>query len=165
MLRVCAAQTSHRGQRHWLGKFYMISGVESDPQQLSTLPGLLSSQPLVQSKAVHSSCFLFFFPWVAKCSWRMDGIGRGSVGPEFLWCFCMLWVLEDRDGQPISFWDSFNNLLLSSSNVLSRPCAVGCHCIRIVPSLKDAQSLVGEWEVRKAPRQDVNSAVQCVSVF
>lgn len=77
----------------------------------------------------------------------------------------MLWVLEDRDGQSVSFWDPFNNLLLSSSNVLSRPCAVGCHCIKIVLSVKDAQSLVGEPEVRKALRQDVNSAVQCVSAF
>lgn len=45
-----AEQTAHRGQRHWLGKFYMISGVDSDPQQLSALPGppsRLPPQPLV----------------------------------------------------------------------------------------------------------------------
>lgn len=61
---LCVEPTAHR---HWLGKFYMISGVESDPQQLSILPGLLSSQPLVQSKALHSSCFLLFFFQIAKC--------------------------------------------------------------------------------------------------
>lgn len=77
----------------------------------------------------------------------------------------MLWVLEDGDGQPVRFGDPFSNLLLSASNVLGRPRAVGCHWIKIALSLKDAQSLAGEPEVREALRQDVNSAVQCVSVF
>lgn len=54
-----AEQTAHRGQRHWLGKLYMISGVESDPQQLSALG---SEQGFPQ----HLFSALFF-PQIAKC--------------------------------------------------------------------------------------------------
>lgn len=56
-----AEQTAHRGQRHWLGKFYMISGVESDPQQLSALPGLLNSHPCSEQDLPQQMfSFLFF---------------------------------------------------------------------------------------------------------
>lgn len=159
---LCAEQTAHRGQRHWLGKFYMISGVESDPQQLSALPGLLGSHPLVQSKAFHSSCFLLFFPNCKMCL----SDGQDWEGRSWAWilrCFSMLWVLQGRGGQPVSFWDQFNHRSLTCAP--SSSCAVCCHRTKMVPSLKDALSLVGEPEVRTDLRQNVNSVVQCAQSF
>lgn len=57
---LCAEHTVRGGPGHGLGKFHIIIGVEPDPLWLSALPGLLSSQPLVQSKAIHSRCCLLF---------------------------------------------------------------------------------------------------------
>ena len=60
----------------------MISGVESDPQRLGALPGLPGSHPLVESKAIHSVCFLLslsFFFFSLNCKMWLNG---GQSGEE-----------------------------------------------------------------------------------
>lgn len=45
------------GHGHWLGKFYMITGVGSDPQQPSALPGPLSSHPCFWARLCTAAVF------------------------------------------------------------------------------------------------------------
>ena len=54
----------------------MNGGVGSDPQRLGTLPGLPSSQPLVESKASRSACFLLFFSELQNVAESWLGWGR-----------------------------------------------------------------------------------------
>ena len=83
----------------------MISGVESDPQRLGALPGLPSSHPLVESKAIHSVCFLrslfFFFPELQNVAewWPEWGRAVWDLNSPMLQ---HIMGSEGRDAQPVS---------------------------------------------------------------
>lgn len=74
-------------------------------------------------------------------------------------------VLEGRSGPQVSFWDPFGNHVLKPACVPGRPRAVCCRCTKMVTSLKDALSLVGEPEGRKELRQNVNSVCSVSQSF
>lgn len=95
----------------------------------------------------------------------MDRAGRSGRGSGFLHASALLWVPQGNNGQPVSFWDPFSNHSLAISCMPSSICAVDCCHTKMVPSLKDVLSLVGEPEVRMDLRQNVNSVVQCAQSF
>lgn len=68
------------GRGHRLGKFYMITGVGSDPQQPSALPGPLSSHPCFWARLCTAAAFFFLF---LNCKmWPIDGQDWGNIpGP------------------------------------------------------------------------------------
>lgn len=108
----------------------MIRGVESDPQRLGALPGLLSSHPLVESKAIHSVCFLLSlsFSELQNVAERWPEWGRAvwDLNSPMLQ---HIMGSEGKDGLPVSFGDPLwpvggQSLTNAPPMCWSKPCTV-----------------------------------------
>lgn len=108
------------GHGHQLGKFTLITGVGSDPQQPNALPGPLSSHSCVWTRLYTADVF-FSYREESVTEWQ-TWLVEWHTGKTFrdLDSLALFWVLKVRDSHPVSIWDPFDCHFLGSSRISCR---------------------------------------------